>query len=100
MLSKNLKVLGIIIGAAITEDKVNNTITSIGTGINKILKTIGTVISGAGSGILFVYLAILIFKTMSDAKGGNPEAWKDSAGRIGIVAVLAVVLAIVTTALL
>ena len=43
MLSKNLKGLGLVVGAAITEAKVNNTINNIGTGLNKILKTFGTV---------------------------------------------------------
>ena len=57
------------------------------------LTGLGTIASG-------IILAILIFKTMNEAKGGNPEAWKDSTGKIGVVAVLMVVLAIVTAVLI
>ena len=89
-----------IFGAAIRENDVTGLISSIFASVGNVLKAVGAGISGLGTVASGIILTILIFKTMSEAKGGNPEAWKDSTGKIVVVAVLMVVLAVVTSVLL
>ena len=91
------KLLGYqVMGAAVTESYVTKFINDIFASVGKFLTTVGKGLTGLGTMISVVILVYLIFKAIMDTKSGNPEAWKESAGRIGVVAVLMIVLAVRT----
>lgn len=83
-----------IFGAAVTEAYVTKFINDAFKAIGTFLTTVGKGLTGLGTMISVVILVYLIFKAIMDTKSGNPEAWKESAGRIGVVAVLMIVLAV------
>lgn len=83
-----------ILGAPVTESYVTSFINNVFSAIGKFLTTVGKGLTGLGTMISVVILVYLIFKAIMDTKSGNPEAWKESAGRIGVVAVLMIVLAV------
>ena len=85
-----------IFNAPVTEGFVTKFINDTFSSIGRFLTTVGRGLTGLGTLISVVILVYLIFKAIMDTKSGNPEAWKESAGRIGVVAVLMIVLAVIT----
>ena len=94
------KLLGYqVMGAAVTEVWVTKLINDVFKAISSFFVTVGKGMASLGTVITVVILSFLIIKAIGDTKSGNPEAWKESAGKIFAVGVLAIVLAVVATLL-
>ena len=89
--------INVYVASTVTETFVTKWIDSIFKSVESLGLRVVKAVAGLGTVISVGILIYLIFKTIMDTKSGNPEAWKESSGRIGVVAVLMVVLAVTSS---
>lgn len=81
----------------ITIETINGWMRNIVEGVKSIAKNGISLIAGLGTIITVFVFLYLIITTMLSVKDGHPDAWKENGAKLGITALLAAVLAGITT---